>query len=171
MSLNILFITRDDLVKRTPFGGNIQPEKLIPHVKTAQDKHMLPILGTVLFEYLQQQIAANTVSGVYVELLDDYIKDCLVHYTAVEALPFLSYTFANSGIVRNVGEASQAPTKVEIDFLLDKELQSAQFYAQRLRDFLIAKSPTQIPQYYQATGDSREVYPNRGVQYYTGWNI
>jgi hypothetical protein len=170
MSLNILFITRDDLVKRTPFGGNIQPEKLIPHVKTAQDKHMLPILGTVLFEYLQQQIAANTVSGVYVTLLDDYIKDCLVHYTAVEALPFLSYTFANSGIVRNVGETSNAPTKVEIDFLLDKELQSAQFYAQRLRDYLISNT-TQIPQYYQATGDSREVYPNRGVQYNTGWNI
>jgi hypothetical protein len=171
MSLNILFITRDDLVKRTPFGGNISPDKLVPHVKTAQDKHMLPILGTVLFQYLQQQIAAGTVSGVYETLLDDYIKDCLVHYTAVEALPFLSYTFANSGVVRNVGEASQAPSKTEIDFLLDKSLQSAQFYAQRLRDYLIAQSPTNIPQYYQATGDATEVYPNRGVQYYTGWNI
>jgi len=169
MSLNILFITRDDLVKRTPFGGNIQPEKLVPHVKTAQDKNLLPILGTVLYQYLQQQIASGSVSGIYEELLDDYIKDCLVHYTAVEALPFLSYTFANSGIVRNVGEASQAPSKVEIDFLLDKELQSAQFYAQRLRDFLIAQSPTQIPQYYQATGDATMVYPNRGVQYTGGW--
>jgi len=171
MSLNILFITRDDLVKRTPFGGNIQPEKLVPHVKTAQDKHLLPILGTVLFNSLQTKIQNNTVAGVYETLLDDYIKDCLVHYTAVEALPFLSYTFANSGVVRNVGEASQAPTKVEIDFLLDKELQSAQFYAQRLRDYLIAQSPTNIPEYYQATGDATEVYPNRGVQYYTGWNI
>jgi len=171
MSLNILFITRDDLVKRTPFGGNIQPEKLVPHVKTAQDKHLLPILGTVLFNSLQTKIQNNTVAGVYETLLDDYIKDFLVHYTAVEALPFLSYTFANSGVVRNVGEASQAPTKVEIDFLLDKSLQSAQFYAQRLRDYLIAQSPTNIPQYYQATGDATEVYPNRGVQYYTGWNI
>ena len=71
--------------------------------------------------------------------------------------------------MRNVGEASQAPSKVEIDFLLDKELQSAQFYAQRLRDFLIAQSPTQIPQYYQATGDATMVYPNRGVQYTGGW--
>ena len=53
MSLNILFITRDDLVKRTPFGGNIAPDKLVPHVKTAQDKHLLPILGTVLFQSLQ----------------------------------------------------------------------------------------------------------------------
>ena len=168
MSLNILFITRDDLVKRTPFGGNLAPDKLVPHVKTAQDKQMLPILGTVLYEYLQQQIAANTVSGIYETLLDDYIKDCLVHYTAVEALPFLPYTFANSGIVRNIGEASQAPSKVEIDFLLDKELQTAQFYAQRLRDYLIANS-TQIPQYYQATGDATMVYPNRGVQYANGW--
>jgi len=170
MSLNILFITRDDLVKRTPFGGNIQPEKLVPHVKTAQDKHLLPILGTVLFEALQTKIQNNTVAGVYQTLLNDYIKDCLVHYSAVEALPFLSYTFANSGVVRNVGETSQALSKTEIDFLLDKELQSAQFYAQRLRDYLISQT-TSIPEYYEATGDAREVYPNRGVQYNCGWNL
>ena len=98
------------------------------------------------------------------------IKDTLVHYTTVEALPFLSYTFSNSGIVRTVGESAQAPTKTEIDFLLDKEIQSAQFYAQRLRDWLIAFG-NQVPQYYQATGNATMVYPNRGVQYYTGWNL
>ena len=170
MSLNILFTTRDDLVKRTPFAGNIAPDILVPHVKTAQDKHLLPILGTVLFEYLQEQIASGSVSGYYEILLDEYIKDTLVHYTTVEALPFLSYTFSNSGIVRTVGESAQAPTKTEIDFLLDKEIQSAQFYAQRLRDWLIAFG-NQVPQYYQATGNATMVYPNRGVQYYTGWNL
>jgi hypothetical protein len=152
------------------FGGNIEPGRLVVFVKTAQDKHLLPILGTVLFQYLQQQIVADTVTGYYKVLLDEYIKDCLVHYTAVEALPFLAYTFANAGVVRNMGETSTAPTKEEIDFLLDKELQSAQFYAQRLRDWLIAFG-NQVPQYYQATGNATMVYPNRGVQYYTGWNI
>ena len=43
--LNILFIKRDDIIKRTPYGGNIDPDKLVPFIKTAQDKYILPILG------------------------------------------------------------------------------------------------------------------------------
>jgi hypothetical protein len=34
MSKNILFCSRNDIVKRTPLGGNIDPEKIIPFVKT-----------------------------------------------------------------------------------------------------------------------------------------
>ena len=37
MSRNILFISRNDIIKRTPIGGNIDPEKLVPFIKTAQE--------------------------------------------------------------------------------------------------------------------------------------
>ena len=73
MSRNILFCSRNDIVKRTPLGGNIDPEKIIPFVKTAQDKYLLLALGTVLYDKLQDVIASGTLTGVYQTLVNEYI--------------------------------------------------------------------------------------------------
>ena len=44
-----LFITRNDIIKQTPLNGAIDADKLLPFVKTAQDKQILGLLGTVLY--------------------------------------------------------------------------------------------------------------------------
>lgn len=168
MSRNVLFITRNDIIKRAYVGGNIDPEKIIPFVKTAQDKYILMCLGTVLYGRLQDDIVAGTLTGVYKDLVDLYITDTLVHYSFVEALPFLSYNVANGAIYRNVSEQGQLPTKQDIDFLLQKELQTAQFYAERLVTYLIANNNI-YPEYNQSNGKLDNVYPDKGQQYTNGW--
>jgi hypothetical protein len=169
MSKNTLFVSRNDIVKRTPLGGNIDPDKIIPFVKTSQDKYILIILGTVLYDKLQTDIENGTLTGIYRSLVNDYIVDTLVHYAMVEALPFLAYTIANGGIVKNISsEQATSPSKNDIDFLLQKELGTAQFYAERLTDYLIAFSQN-IPEYLQTTGFSNNVFPDKGQQYRNGW--
>ena len=171
MSLNILFCSRNDIVKRTPLGGNVDPDKVIPFVKTAQDKYLLIALGTVLYNYLQAQVAAGTLTGVYKTLVDDYIIDTLVHYSMVEALPFLAYSIGNTGITKNLNsEQGASPNKSDIDYLLQKELATAQFYAERLFNYLIAQNNL-YPQYTATTGFSDNVYPDKGQQYRNGWVI
>jgi hypothetical protein len=171
MSRNILFISRNDIIRRSPVGGNIDPEKLVPFIKTAQDKYIWIMLGSVLYYYLQDNIAANTLAGQYRVLVNEYIIDTLVHYSLVEALPFLSYTIGNGGIVKNISsEQAVSPTKPEVDYLLQKELSTAQFYAERLVNYLIAQN-TLYPQYLQTTGFSDNVYPDKGQQYRNGWVI
>lgn len=171
MSLNILFCSRNDIVKRTPLGGNVDPDKVIPFVKTAQDKYLLIALGTVLYNYLQAQVAAGTLTGNYKTLVDDYIIDTLVHYAMVEALPFLAYSIGNTGITKNLNsEQGASPNKNDIDYLLQKELATAQFYAERLVNYLIAQN-TLYPQYTATTGFSDNVYPDKGQQYRNGWVI
>lgn len=171
MSANILFCSRNDIVKRTPLGGNVDPDKVIPFVKTAQDKYLLIALGTVLYDYLQDQIAAGTLTGVYRTLVDEYIIDTLVHYSMVEALPFLAYSIGNTGITKNLNsEQGASPSKNDIDYLLQKELSTAQFYSERLVNYLIAQN-TLYPQYLQTTGFSDNVYPDKGQQYRNGWVI
>jgi hypothetical protein len=173
MSLNIIFISRNDLIKRTPLNGAVDPDKIIPFAKIAQDKYMLNILGTVLFEYLQTIIADNTINtdgtlAAYKTLVNDYIVDCLVHYTMVEALPFLAYTFGNGSIYKNTAENATSPSKNDIDFLMQKELSTSQFYAERLVTFLIAYSTT-YPQYLETTGKSNNVYSDKSQTYTNGW--
>ena len=171
MSVNILFCSRNDIVRRAYIGGNVDPDKIVPFIKTAQDKYILIALGTVLYDYLQDQIAAGTLTGVYRTLVDEYIVDTLVHYTMVEALPFLAYNIGNTGITKNLNsEQGSSPDKRDIDYLLQKELATAQFYSERLVTYLIAQN-TLYPQYLQTTGFSDNVYPDKGQQYRNGWVI
>ena len=163
--------SRNDIIKRTPLGGNVDPEKIIPFVKTAQDKYILLALGTVLYDKIQDDIEAGTLTGIYRTLVNEYIIDTLVHYAMVEALPFLAYTIANGGIVKNISsEQATSPSKSDIDFLLQKELATAQYYGERLVTYLIAFS-SNYPEYLATTGFSNNVYPDKGQQYRNGWVI
>lgn len=171
MSRNVLFISRNDIIKRAPIGGNIDPEKLVPFIKTAQDKYIWIVLGSKLYFYLQDEIVAGTLASPYTELMEQYVKDCLVHYSVVEALPFLAYTIGNAGIFKMTDPNQAAtPDKRDIDFLMQKELQTAQFYAERLVTHLIANNNL-YPQYNETTGKSDNVYPDMGQQYTQGWVI
>jgi len=86
-----LFINRNDIIKNTPLQGAIDADALLPFVKTAQTKYLKNLLGTVLYEYLQAQIVAGTVSTLnayYQDLLDEQIKNTLIWYACVEYIPF-----------------------------------------------------------------------------------
>ena len=59
-----LFITRNDIIKNTPLQGAIDADALLPFVRTAQDKYLKNLLGTVLFFYLQGEIVAGTTGNL-----------------------------------------------------------------------------------------------------------
>ena len=115
-----LFITRNDIIKNTPLQGAIDADALLPFMVTAQVKYLKNLLGTVLYEYLQAQIIAGTVSSLssyYQDLLDDHIKPTLIWYACVEYIPFSSVQFKSNGAVKQQSEQGTAPTKTEIDYL------------------------------------------------------
>ena len=165
-----LFINRNDIIKNTPLQGAIDADALLPFVRTAQDKYLKNLLGTILFDYLQAQIIANTVGSLsvyYQDLLDDYVKNALMWYSAVEYIPFSSVQFKSNGAVKQQSEQGIAPTKGEIDYLLTKAQNNADYYALRLQNYLIAYSQF-IPQYLQSIGNQTQIYPDQSNQYFGG---
>ena len=165
-----LFISRNDIIKNTPLQGAIDADALLPFVNTAQVKYLKNLLGTVLYDYLQAQIIANTVgslSAYYQDLLDDYIKNTLIWYSAVEYIPFSSVQFKSNGAVKQQSEQAVAPSKGEIDYLLNKALNNADYYALRLQNYLIAYS-NEIPQYLESVGNQTQIYPDQTNQYFGG---
>jgi hypothetical protein len=165
-----LFINRNDIIKNTPLQGAIDADALLPFVRTAQDKYLKNLLGTILFDYLQAQIIANNVDNLsvwYRDLLDDYIKNALIWYSAVEYIPFSSVQFKSNGAVKQQSEQGIAPGKNEIDYLLAKALNNADYYALRLQNYLIAYSQN-IPQYLQSIGNQTQIYPDQSNQYFGG---
>ena len=165
-----LFINRNDIIKNTPLQGAIDADALLPFVRTAQDKYLKNLLGTVLFDYLQAQIVANTVSSLsvyYQDLLDDYIKNSLMWYSAVEYIPFSNVQFKSNGAVKQQSEQGIAPSKSEIDYLKQQAQNNADYYALRLQNYLIAYSQF-IPQYLESVGNQTQIYPDQSNQYFGG---
>ena len=165
-----LFINRNDIIKNTPLQGAIDADALLPFVRTAQDKYLKNLIGTVLFDYLQAQILGgtiNTLSIYYQDLIDDHIKPTLIWYSAVEYIPFSSVQFKSNGAVKQASEQGTAPTKSEVDYLLNKALNNADYYALRLQNYLIAYSQN-IPQYLESVGNQTQIYPDQSNQYFGG---
>lgn len=165
-----LFINRNDIIKNTPLQGAIDADALLPFVRTAQDKYLKNLLGTVLFDYLQAQIVAGTVgslSGYYQDLLDDYIKNSLMWYSCVEYIPFSSVQFKSNGAIKQQSEQGVAPAKSEIDYLKQRAQENADYYALRLQNYLIAYSQF-IPQYLESVGNQTQIYPDQSNQYFGG---
>jgi hypothetical protein len=165
-----LFITRNDIIKNTPLQGAIDADSLLPFARVSQDKYLKNLLGTVLFDFLQDRITANTVSSLssyYQELLDDYIKNTLIWYSCVEYIPFSNIQFKSNGAVKQQSEQGVAPSKSEIDYLKQIAQTNADYYALRLQNYLIAYS-NNIPQYLESVGNQTQIYPDQSSQYFAG---
>jgi hypothetical protein len=165
-----LFISRNDIIKNTPLMGAIDADALLPFVSVAQIKYLKNLLGTILYDYLDAQILAGTVSGLsiyYQDLLNDHIKPCLIWHACGEYIPFSSVQFKSNGAVKQQSEQGIAPSKAELDYLLAKANENANYYDLRLQNYLIAYS-NQIPQYLQSIGNQTQIYPDQTNQYFGG---
>jgi hypothetical protein len=170
MSKTTLFVSRNDIIKRSNLGGNIDPDRIVPSIYTAQQKYILPTLGTVLYNKLQSDIESGSLTNQYKTLVEDYITDTLVHYVVVEYLPFSIYHIGQGGVLAYQNENMVKPDKRDVDFLLQKSLQSAQYFNERLTDYLIANNPD-FPEYWQVTGKSDNIYPDKSRKYNVGWRM
>jgi hypothetical protein len=165
-----LFISRNDIIKNSPLQGAIDADALLPFARTAQDKYLKNLLGSVLFFYLQAQIEAGTVGSLsvfYQDLLDDHIKNTLIWYACVEYIPFSSVQFKSNGAVKQQSEQGIAPSKAEIDYLLQKAQENGDYYALRLQNYLISYS-NEIPQYLATVGNQTQIFPDMSNQYFSG---
>jgi hypothetical protein len=166
-----LFITRNDIIKQTPLQGSIDSDRLLPFIRTAQEKYILDLLGTVLYYKLQADIEAGTpFTGYYKDLVDDHIKPTLIWYSTVEYLPFSAVQFKSEGAVKHESDQSKSVNKNEIDYLLQKSMNNADYYATRLQNYLISYS-NQIPEYLESVGNQTEIYPNMSNAYFGGLQL
>ncbi len=161
-----LFITRKDLVKFTSVNGNVDSDKFLQYIKIAQDIHIKNYLGTDLFNKLQDDIEASTLTGDYLTLVTDYVKPMLVHWAMVEYLPFAAYSIANKGIFKHSSENASNVEKDEIDFLIEKERNIAQYYTDRFIDYMSFNASGTFPEYYTNSND--DIYPDKNANF-EGW--
>jgi len=140
MSKNVLLIDENILKDRTAIHANIDPKLLYPEIKAAQDMYIEPILGSNLFNKIVTDVEAGTIAGDYKDLLDDYIIDALIYYVLSSLPDAISFQFWNKGVVRKQGTDTELPSMSELVDLSNKYRVRAEWYAQRLNNYLKAEA-------------------------------
>ena len=163
-----LFISRTDLVKNTILDGNVDTDKFIQFIKIAQEIHIKNYLGTKLYDKISTDILGTggaSLSGAYLTLVNDYVQDMLIHYAMVDYLPFAAYRVKNSGIFKHTSENSESVSKSEVDYLVQKEREFAEYYTRRMIDY-VTFNISSFPEY--NTNNNEDVYPDKD-SLFNGW--
>lgn len=161
-----IFIKRADLVKNTAMSGSVDTDKFIQFIKIAQEIHVRNYLGTDLYDKISNDIIAGTLSGDYLDLVNDFIQPMLIHFAMAEYLPFAAYTIANGGVYKHNSENSSIANKEEIDLLISKERDYAEYYTQRFIDYMSFNAQDKFPEYYTNSND--DIYPDKDALFH-GW--
>jgi hypothetical protein len=162
-----LFISKEDLIKKTPLSANIDFDKVSHFIRIAQDIHVHQILGSKLYDKLQADILGGTLSGDYENLVEGFIKQTLVQFSFMEYLPFSQYTISNKGVFKSTSENSALPSTQEIDSMRDAARDTADYYAKRLVDHL-RHNDNLYPEY--NTNTDEDVRPAKDITF-GGWHI
>ena len=162
----VIFIDADYIKAYSQVGGSIDEKYFLPAILTAQDKYIQSILGTNLYDYLKTNIAS--LPTAYATLMDNYIRRTVMYWTLVELYPYLSNKVLNSSISQISGDNATPISKSEVDSLIAKERNNAQFYSERLIDYLQNNKST-ITEY--KNGDASQMTPITTIYYENGLTI
>ena len=163
-----LFISRTDLVKNTILDGNVDTDKFIQFIKIAQEIHIKNFLGSKLYDKISVDILGTggaSLTGAYLTLVNDYVQDMLIHYAMVDYLPFAAYQVKNSGIFKHTSENSESVSKSEVDYLVQKEREFAEYYTRRMIDY-VTFNISSFPEY--NTNNNEDVSPDKD-SLFNGW--
>lgn len=166
--MKAIMIRMKDLKSHTIYDGSVDDDKLIQWANVAQDIEIQSLLGTRLYRRILNDIINNTLTTPYKELVEEYIKPALIHWSAVHSLPFLAYTVANGGVYKHQSETSESVDKKEVDFLIEKERTIAQHYSNLLVDYLCYNNKD-FPEY--LTNINEEIKPDREENNFGGWQL
>lgn len=165
-----LYISSTRIKKDTALGGSVDDNIIMPYILLAQDMFILPVLGTDLDNKLKADIQGGSLSGDYKTLVETYIQPALVQFSFAELAPFLRLRFVNNSVViQGDTDTGSSATYEDIKPLMNRAKDAAEFYRQRLIDYLRDKGTSAFPEY-GSNDDAGELSPTTR-NYYAGLNL
>lgn len=139
-----LFLKETDVPFLTALSGNIDVDSLKPHIYTAQTTDIKRVLGVKLYDKIYADFVADTLTGVYATIFNDYVIDMLVYFTCEKYMQFGGYKTTNNGIYKTTADGGQAVDYKEVAVLSSKYRQLAVNVEDNFRTFM---RENQIPEF------------------------
>jgi len=160
MGLTTILIKQEELTRNTLIGGNVDTDRYLQAIKACQNLLIKPVLGTALYNKISNDFEQQTLSGLYLEMFDDYIKEMIIHGSAEIYIAQGAYMVSNNGITKTKTDSSETVTKVELDYLVESSRKLYRLYEDQ---FLTWIKDNPVPEYIK-TGDIK-------YRTYGGWFI
>ncbi len=161
---NTLIISEAKVRQFTDINDSVDSALIKNNVRTAQDIHLQRIIGTKLYQKIQSDIDASTLTGDYLTLVSDYITDFLIYATYYETLESIYLRPRNNGLLQPTG----GENSIEVDrSIYDMKRQSVEnkmeYYADRLSSYI--SDEEQLFPELNTNNKLYEQYPDYASQY------
>lgn len=147
-----LLLQGDDLYKYTPLGGNIDTDRYLNDIRNFQLRYLKKILTKPLYDKIIDDFENETLTGVYEELYFDYIREMVLHGSAMLYLEHGAYMISNSGITKSKGDDNETISIDELDRLVISE---KKLFEDTKRDFERYMKQIYIPEYQKTENTMR----------------
>lgn len=168
--MGVLLVSEAKLKAFTAINKNVDMDLLKSEIQIAQDISLQTILGTKFLNHLTDQITAggNTLSPDEKAFVDEYVSPYLIQQSYYTAIPYLNYKTLNRAIMSGEAESATAVDAGTMKYLRNIQKNRAEFYAQRMRDYLnCGEGEGKFPQY--ETWTSKDgMKPNKSSKYFCG---
>lgn len=144
-----LFISEDYVKHNSVIDENVDVKLIFPAIVQMQDMKLQPALGTQLFKEIETAIVNSTTSAAQDTLISDYIAPMLLKWVMVELTTTMLFKYRNKNIGKQGSENSQLADFTDMRYLIDKWKDNAEWYEQRLIDYLCQEVAT-FPKYTEA---------------------
>lgn len=166
MAYTALLVSEQRLKQYTSLDVNTRVEEITPWLIAAQDVYVQDLLGTTFFNELKDGVINNTLNSNERGLLNNYIQPMLCHYALYLMLPSIKYKIVEKGLLSGTSEETAPTTLEELQYVRQAELDLAQFYQERTREYL-RNNPGMFPSY-DAWNTLDGMAPNRRRPYFSG---
>lgn len=161
----VLLVSEQRMKQWTSLDNNIRIDVLTPSILNAQEVYIQDSLGTKFFDRLKEGVRNNDLTADEAMFLKDYVGPALMQYALYLLLPTLKYKMVEKGILNGTSEETQPTTLQELQYLRETTMETAQFYDQRLRQFLI-QNPNMFNEW--LTWDNNGMPRNADTPYFSG---
>jgi hypothetical protein len=162
----VYFVSVTYLKDNTPLNENLDDKLLKSSIKEAQEIYIRDVIGSGIYDELQDQAYNGTLTSDNTTLLDSYIAPCLKYYTLTESMLPMTFKFMNKSVASRNSENATAITPQELSLIEQRYRDKAEYYAERLRDFL--KENTTIYPKYLNPGTGFDVIRPKNTAFFGG---
>lgn len=159
-----LLIDPNEITQTTILGGNIDFDKYRFCIFDTQIKTLEPLLGSQLYDYMK--LNKDSLSGIYLELYNEYVKPILKFSSTATYLEIANYMADNGGVFIHKADNKETPTDNQMAGLIQKYRGLTDMYIIRFNKWICNN---QIKEYnYSAEQD---VNPIKNISTIFGWFI
>lgn len=163
----ILFINQEYIAENSEVQDDVEIKKIYKSLKFVQKTYIQQMLGTDLYEDLQNEIKDYSTSGTsmtatYKVLLEEFIQPIVLNYAIFKALPHLQYTITNRSIITKNSDNTDSIDLDVLKFLQNEYKTQADQLVNQAILYILRERQNENFDKYLTNNELDDIQPDRG---------